>query len=370
MLAFQLSLFDNEVHKHVMSASNRYPNIQWMTLEAQFREFVIEPLKLSAASIHRPIVIVINVLDECGSDHLHQEELRQTFLTEFTTALVSLPSAVCIIITSQPEPDIANIFYNLNDIRIEELKISSDNEDIAIFTCERLKALPKSKVLEDWPGKSNVLKIVQTSDGYFGCADATCTFIEHAEPERALEDLVTRSASLLLRVMYSTVLETACKHYQSKTTFDLEGDCRTIFGLILAVKMPISPNVIDCFLKKENVESYELISQLGSVLPHESKEDPVHVLHDLFQDYLLSESGLNSPWYITIANHNQKLAERSIQLLDHTFGDKFCRQNLDQPRRREGLDKVTIYAASYWITHVREMDICPKGFQERLLQWL
>jgi hypothetical protein len=285
------------------------------------------------------------------------------------TALVKLPSIICVIITSRPDDDIVDAFFDLDGvIHTEELEVSSDNKDIENFICKELKTIRKNKVPKGWPDESKISKLVQLLKGLFIWAATACKQIHGYKPAQVLEDLINSPASVLLKDLYKVALEASCGCNQSELTFRKEYPA--ILGLILAVKDPLSPKAIDCFLKDDNVESYGLISQLGSVLLNHHEDGPVCMLYDSFQDYLLSKSGLDSPWYITIADHNQKLAEHSIQLLDHTFGDEFCCQNLDQPRRREGLDEVMIYAASYWITHVREIDICPKGFQEQLLQWL
>jgi hypothetical protein len=370
-LAFLLSLYEKAIRDEVMIASDANVNAQGMTLESQFRELIVRPLHSANAVLQGPVVIVIDALDECGSEEPSSKYYRKHFLQQLTKALPSFPPGIRVLITSRPVPDIKNEFQNINRIHMKELEVTPDDSDISIFVRQRISEISCDDLSDHWPpSPERIAILVERAEGLFIWAATACDFIQGYDPEQSFNDLVDGKETISLSDLYSKALDSSCGRDWPKATFLKH--YQAIFGLILAVKKPISPNTIDIFLQEQKIKSFKLISRLGSVLHFRENDDhePVHVLHVSFREYLSDGNESSNRWHISIVVHNQRLAERCLQILDATFGENFCRLTPDMARTDQKLDQVETYASVYWSAHICEMKACPPGFDKRLSQWL
>lgn len=365
-LAYQLSRFDKRIHDHIVKASEG--NAHAMQLSSQFRDLIKHPLELSAISYSEgPIVIIIDALDECGSDDPGSNYDRGPLLSLLANATSQLPPAVRIVITSRAVPDINDNLQGMDNIHIEELKVSPENKDISIFIRQRLSEIAKKRRLAaNWLDGGKVATLVERAEGLFIWAATACKLIDSYKPGNQLNSLVNGTAKITLDELYRRALDSCERDWSNP---DFEHDYCNILGLILAAKDPLSPCVIDSFSEVQG--SYELISRLGSVLYHQGEDDPVRILHVSFREFLSDQSKCVDPrWFIDVPDHNGRLAKRCLEVLGAVLRDRHSQLGLDEPRTSESLDKATMYACSYWISHVCEMKTCPEGFGQYLYDFL
>ncbi|KAH7919679.1 hypothetical protein BV22DRAFT_1074955, partial [Leucogyrophana mollusca] len=97
-LAHKLGTFDKRIGKAISDAMEGYPGIKDASLLTQFTELLVKPLS-SLASLQNEgaIVVILDALDECGSD-----DTRTKLLQVLKTQVHELPSFIRIFITSRP----------------------------------------------------------------------------------------------------------------------------------------------------------------------------------------------------------------------------------------------------------------------------
>src|SRR5882762_1046166 len=118
-LAYKLGSSDRQIGDVVSSIIDHNPSIVERPIHIQFNKLLVEPFN-SLESLHAegPIVIVFDTLDECGNIDEHKVLLK--VLAEETA---NLPSFLCIIVTSQPEQDIWNLFKSSSHVMLHMLNI-------------------------------------------------------------------------------------------------------------------------------------------------------------------------------------------------------------------------------------------------------
>jgi energy-coupling factor transporter ATP-binding protein EcfA2 len=100
-LAYQLAVFDTRLGDAISLAVKNNNNIAMMPLVFQFETLLSANALKSVKWSGGPIVLIIDALDECGS-----EADRKILMQALSKGLSNLPSFMRIMVVSRPEPDI------------------------------------------------------------------------------------------------------------------------------------------------------------------------------------------------------------------------------------------------------------------------
>ena len=100
-LAYQLAVFDNRFSEAISQVVANYDNIAGMPLAFQFDNLLSANALKSVKWPGRPIFLIIDALDECGS-----EEDRSILMQVLSKGFSNLPSFIRIMVVSRPESDI------------------------------------------------------------------------------------------------------------------------------------------------------------------------------------------------------------------------------------------------------------------------
>ncbi|KAF8953460.1 hypothetical protein BDZ97DRAFT_1596300, partial [Flammula alnicola] len=158
------------------------PSILKKNMKLQLEKLIIEPLRL-LDSATRPIIIVIDGLDECLGETTQAEIVR---LLGSISQHGNLP--IKIVLTSRPEPWIRNEFHTqllLPHTRRMFLEQTSEtDQDIRIFLrsgfsdiCDSPDhQLTMANVPKPWPADSEVDELVERASGQFIYASTVLTF--------------------------------------------------------------------------------------------------------------------------------------------------------------------------------------------------
>jgi hypothetical protein len=124
-LAHQLALFNSDYKVSLLQAVTKHGQMSSFVLRAQFEMFIIEPMNnISAVD---PVVIVIDALDECGT-----EEERGELLETIAEASHKLPCFVKILLTSRDERDIRTVIL-LASSSLSINKVDNIADDIRTY---------------------------------------------------------------------------------------------------------------------------------------------------------------------------------------------------------------------------------------------
>ncbi|OSX63785.1 hypothetical protein POSPLADRAFT_1033289 [Postia placenta MAD-698-R-SB12] len=377
-LAFQLSQFDQRIHKEVAKAVERSPpNMQ---LDAQYHVYLRQPLMSSIGLVDEgPIVILIDGLDECGSEKppsrsRYSRKPLLDILAQMATP-GQLPPCIRIIITSRHIDDFEFALLRLSStFLIRDLVVSRDDDsDIAIFMRDRLSQTARSHKLDkDWPGEDRLKRFVERADGLFSWAQTACDTIECAEypflePDDVLESLLGRESaqqddSQTLDDLYDKALHSSLDRYWLR---DYPTAYNTVLGVILAAKEPISVTVIDQLLGGPRRAS-KVLRPLRNLLQYSDDHEPVHLLHLSFRDFISSPDRRESRWFIDVNEHDRRLASRCMDVLRASFQSS---TRLSQTFTSPG-SHANIYACTQWILHTCGIAVCPTEFARGLQDWL
>ena len=134
-LAYQLAMFDTRFCTAISRVVENNGNMAEMTLEFQFESLLSANALESVGWSGGPIVLIIDALDECGS-----EADRKTLMRVLSKGFSALPSFIRIMVVSREEPDIQRALGSHSHLRKYPLDIDSvtNKDDVLEFIRCRL----------------------------------------------------------------------------------------------------------------------------------------------------------------------------------------------------------------------------------------
>jgi hypothetical protein len=266
------------------------------TVKAQFDNLMLLPAK--EVDVIGPILIVIDALDECGS-----QDQRATLL-RVLSRLEELPISFRFLITSRPEKDIRTVFNKIPWIRAGNLDWSDEsmtNSDIRQFVRNRLVEVPE---LEGKPIEELAHQISYRSDGLFQWASTACKYISGddkvgCDPIERLDEVLTSDSYGGLDGLYGSILNHVCAFESGDKTERLY---QTIMGRVLSLREPLSLAALSelWFEEKDKEQAKNILSPLGSLLRGVSDlNEPIQPLHASFPDFLRDKTRSKQYWVDT-----------------------------------------------------------------------
>jgi hypothetical protein len=371
-LAYRLAMFDARIGAPISRVVAKNENIAEMPLEFQFGHLLSASALESVEWSGGPILLIIDALDECGS-----EADRKILMRVLSTGFSDLPSFIRVMVVSRPELDIQRALGSHSDLRLYPLDIDSvtNKDDVSEFIRHRLEEIRiEDGCLDDhWPGDDKIHSLVNRAGGLFIWASTACLYIENGHtPNGRLSQLVNKRPEgnssgpfAQLDSLYKTGLQSA--DLWDDQSF--HSDCCNILGAILCARVPLSCSVIDALLAlPHDTPSLKSVSRLRCVL-HVSETERIRILHPSFHDYL-SERCSDLPWSIDLERHNKQLALRCIDLLDKELRENICDMTLPYLSRKKTLPEAISYACKFWIEHICLVSDVTDDILERMYDFL
>ncbi|KAJ7489213.1 hypothetical protein FB451DRAFT_1224054 [Mycena latifolia] len=176
-IAYQLALLLPELKRSISERIEADPSIIDRGLSTQLQKLIVEPCQ--RVVLPRPVVIVVDGLDECEGDKIQQEILRS-----FAFALNGKPSPLRFFIASRPEPQIREIFEGVLDQFHRPLNICQAFEDVHRFLQDEFTRIHRehretmATIPTPWPSRDVVDTLVEKSSGYFIYASTVIKFVD------------------------------------------------------------------------------------------------------------------------------------------------------------------------------------------------
>jgi energy-coupling factor transporter ATP-binding protein EcfA2 len=389
-LARQLSRYNSELATAIALAVQKNEVIGSFPLGHQMHELIVLPMQ--AVKFPKPVVIILDALDEGGS-----RQKRKELLDAFATELQKLPSYVKVLITSRDEPDIRAILGDMGISSRADVKSETEG-DIRAYLKFRLSCLSKQypHIPNDWPGEQSLDELVRRADGLFIWASVACNFIDDNysyDPDLGLQKLTSLEnadrgeAEGGLDNLYLTVLRGAF----ASQTGDTRNHFQHVVGAIVAVKEPLAIQTLDALLglRRDTLQaplrlpeaklvltsSAGFISNLNPILRNdEASEGRVRVLHASIIDFFLDKQR-SKEFHIDISGRNRMLAGRCIDRMRAFLKRDICsfnsptKLNRDiedlEARIRAHFPRDFQYACRFWAEHLAD---APHNDQELLLE--
>ncbi|KAF7770819.1 hypothetical protein Agabi119p4_6793 [Agaricus bisporus var. burnettii] len=269
----------------------------------QFRKLIVEPFAtLRREHPRKPIVVILDGLDECAGEKVQREILEM-----ITNAIRTNPDLpLRWLIFSRPEAHLKNIFSQTLDCGREELIIDAEcREDVQRYVQDRLieiKARYNDMIHGDWPPQDTLKELLDAVSGLFIFASTCLNFIddpEEADPISQLDSLlsfvrrsqgvVSRNPLAALDLLYSRILQDI-----SPSVFETT---RKILAYMCYRRQFDPDNILSSaqalcnFLRLDQHAFYKATRGLYSAMsvpePGDAAKSQLHFYHASFQDFLL-----------------------------------------------------------------------------------
>ena len=365
-LCYHLARSHDVIRTATIHALQARPGIEDDPIQAQF-EALLEPLnKVVALQSGKPIVVIMDALDECGN-----RDTRTQLLKVLREGLAKLPLVFRIFITSRDEFDM-HPFHSLpNVISLKLSDAGSNDSDIESYLKHSLDEISRSHNLHDWPSKNDISKLVELADGLFIWAATAVKFVSGGVPpplrlNRLLHPFNSQSHSGL-DGLYRLTLEGALE-WTDPTETDFYRSC---LGAIATARVPITDTIIDEIVNHQDNSdgSVRLKPKAASFLPHIGSlvawggpGKQIRALHATFFDYLVNPGLCGQlPWFIDLPTHHHTFAVGCFALMTQQL--HFNIGNYKTPNERDfakeselrslkTLSSSLVYASRHWAYHL------------------
>ncbi|KAJ6598343.1 hypothetical protein DFH09DRAFT_903432 [Mycena vulgaris] len=179
-IAYHLALLLPNFKRAMVERVETDPSIVDKSLSIQLQKLIIEPVRENAQPAPtRIFAIIIDGLDECEGQDIHQEILRSIGNTVHQS-----PLALRFLIASRPEPYIKEVFGEPGFRFYRPLNIQQSFQDVQRFLLDEFARILREHhetmvaVASPWPSQEVIEHLVEKSSGYFIYASTVIKFID------------------------------------------------------------------------------------------------------------------------------------------------------------------------------------------------
>jgi len=375
------------------------PDLAYKQVKVQVERLLRKPLAALSSSA-RPIVFVVDALDECGDQptgttlgdnsetHAAVGEMLEA-LIDFSRSSVGLP--IKFIVTSRPETHIRET--SVTDVKftsalhLHTIDKSQVTEDIQLYVSKTLSKAPSTK---PWFTDDNVKTLAERADGLFiFAATATKYILGGGKGFRSarLNDLVSPQqatpdsfAVAPLDSMYSLILMEASRSDMVKAN-ELQQILKVV-AAILSARMTLSVNALAELLGLSTEYLHGCLDRLHAVvyLPEDNHDASLRTLHASFGDYLFTRAAPGIR-IITTLGHDELAHGCLRRMVQDDFAFNISRSPTSyEPNPKTKLDWISLslrYACLHWAHHIQSASVqstldqaVNTIFRPRFLFWL
>ncbi|KIM20000.1 hypothetical protein M408DRAFT_40904, partial [Serendipita vermifera MAFF 305830] len=364
-IAYDLARRNPTMKKYLMAvleADETLPTTP--SVEILFRELIQNPIAASEETDgENGIVVVIDALDECGGldgqYSSHRVNLMRT-LKNWST----LPNKFKLVVTSRAEPDIVDLFSNIQHGSFEILsgdsvspRSSEDIERFLEYHLDQIVARSHGALALDWPGHQNIKLLARIAAGLFVWVETAIRFLKRGEPQEQLNRILDGAKMGGLFTLYSSILGASFVEPSEKV---LEG-FRRIVGAIILAKDPLTASSLAHLCSVDHSTMTYIRSGLQSVI------DPGDLLrfnHQSFVDFLINSRQSQSAFYIDLRKQKREITLACLKAMKMHLCFNICDiktsyklnediVNLDL-RVKEYIPHHVSYSCYYWAQHLTE----------------
>ena len=339
----------------------------------EWQKLIAEPLSKLEGSFPGNLVVVIDALDESGSEHT-----REAILDVLTAYGAELPANIRILLTSRPLLDIGEALntdqYSILARSLDRIDNESTMRDIHFYVSTRLRSIGDTFSDQDFQ------RLAAKSDGIFEWARLACDFVSPRNgviPKEAFDEIMSHtpgSGRILLDEMYTTFLKDLMGGSEARRV----AFC-SVMRQILWLKEPLPISALDVLRDKfprgdDHYPVSFVLNSMASLLAGATIDEstPVRPLHASFYDFLLDKTR-SREFSIEQCDIHRDLAVASLSVMQAGLRFNICGLGTSYLRNSEviGLDKKVaenipphlLYSCRFWATHLQDVE-----FDSELLQ--
>lgn len=372
-IAYQLCRLDEGFARHLAAGLEDDPDLPYGCIRDQLQKLIVKPLSQLNTYSTRPILLVIDGLDEC--DFRDAKRILQGIEED----VAAIPFLLKILITTRPEGHIRYTLKSSKTIRtttLHNIDPSVVKADIRHWLSKCLANIPNDLDTpeergRDWITDGEVDILAEKSGILPMVAAELIWFIGDervVDPRGRLDILLGAAASdgenpyPELNSMYLYVLQNLVPKFGP-------GPClerlRAVLGAMCLLRAPLPSAALERLLGLPKHIVLLTLRNLHSVIfvPDDPNE-AARFYHQSFCDFIQNPTHCSdSRFLINTEEHEDRLASSCLQLLnrslegamfERTTSSVFTQDNLSNPNRKvkrtpsHGLN----YACRYWATHL------------------
>jgi len=327
----------------------------------QWQKFILEPLSQLEGSLSRNVVVVIDALDESGT-----EATRRDILRILAARDIHLPANIRIVLTSRPIMDIRQALLTNQHVQarsLDDIEAESVTHDITRYLSTTLKELGAAFSDKD------VEHLAAKSNGLFEWARLVCDFLRPrigAIANERFRKIMSHAGdgANLLDGMYTMSLKDL-----------IQGDAdvlerfRSVMRQILWSKEPLSISALDSMRCKFTREDDHfpvgiILGYMASFLT--GTTDPstlVRPMHASFYDFLLDKKR-SGEFFIDEADIHHELALSSLCVMQDGLRFNICGLETSYVRNsavadlekniEKNIPLHLLYSCRFWATHLHD----------------
>jgi len=380
-IALDLSLGSNDLKKSLAQVLEiQKANIRGFDISMQFEHFIAKPLQQIFGTSVKPLLIVVDALDECDS----YEKLLPSLVS-----WSHLPKSLKLLITSRHYQDIQNslgsvsVYHKLNTGHGISTQTSDDLEKYFMARFSKATGLPLK-----WPGPAKVSFLVRKAAGLFIWAKSAMDFILHkgGDCEERLNIISAGSGEGIDAVdsLYHQVISIALQGLRKAEKIGL----KLVLGSIIIAKNPLRIKDLTELLGVKDAWLNSIIGQLSPILSI-SDTSYLHICHQSVADFLLDSERSQDLW-VDSQLHSLCFAGSCLKLMNAKLNFNFFDLktsyilNEDIPELNDHIKRVEStaldHASYFWATYLEkdcdkivqsEVQAAVKIFlMDHLLHWL
>lgn len=346
-----------------------HPGIATKAIREQFERLLLHPLQcLNGSDLPiQTLVIVIDALDECEGD----DDIR--LVLQLLPQLQKLDAIrLRILLSSRPEYSIRLGFSKIarhdhQDLVLHEIPEDVIKHDLYLYLNYQISYIRQERqppLPSDWPGDTNLQRLVELSVPSFIFAATICRIFKDADwdPVDSLTEIIAHeNDESKLDGTYLPVLDRLLNRQHEKQKPQLVQDFHKVVGTIVILEIPLSVTSLSRLLGVSERLIHTRLNSLHSVLNVPDDETlPVRLFHLSFRDFLLDpETREKTLFWVNEKEMHYKLTIQCL-LMCQSLRRNICGLPSDGTRRVE-VDQHTInrhlppelqYACRYWAHHL------------------
>lgn len=377
------------------------PFIHEKPLNDQFQKLILDPLSKNPRCWGPNLLIVIDALDECGS-----EDDMRTLISVFSKAQETTIPRVKFFLTSRPELPIRLGFEKIggkyDNLLLASVPATTIALDIELFMRDKLESIKTEyntsvsehrRIASDWPGKDVMQRLIATAVPLFIAAATICRFLSdrrlgspHHQLQRLLEYQTIKISGM--DMTYLPVLDRLVAGLPPVKRQEVLQRFRYLIGSIINLAQPLSVRDLSSLLVVSTDAIEDQLDLLHSVLSVPLDLDtPVRLLHLSFRDFLLDAEKAHSKndFWVNEQETHLKLFSQCLGLLSRVLKNDICclrsPETLQSDISQAVIDKHfptdVRYACLHWAYHQKlsnrricDNDETHKFLAKYLLNWL
>ncbi|KIL62606.1 hypothetical protein M378DRAFT_25473 [Amanita muscaria Koide BX008] len=344
----------------------------------QLKALILDPLRNIVRSRARPILVVVDALDECDEDD-------ERGVVKGLSQLVREFPSFKVILTTRPQPHLDRFLYSQGSHKIFRLQDIEDkvvDGDIQLYLNHSLslEAVQERYPQRQWRASGDEIdSLVRAAGRLFIIASTAVRYIldkSASNPAAQMQKLLCAFARCLtpfkdLDQFYTVILRNVVP--ENCDNDDTVSRYQSVVGAIIFVQRPLPVSTLAHLINIDMVEIREVLDSLQAVILLGSNDVP-RIYHKSFRDYLTDQVRCKDPCLRigTRIRHTQ-IAIRCFEIMNKHLkrnilglGDLARFMSNEDGLKEDGITDEQVqekipqqlrYACVYWANHLKTRNI-------------